>query len=402
LLSPVRRTAAVLATIFALCAWKGAAAESCQDVLKVKAKPITFEALYNIVAGKQLSKDEFEPTVTYKKRIKEAISSAISEIKQITGHELIVTSYPVYPFKTKYDADTRRMTVKSSSGLISLELGAYAHNPISWIHYAERDDQTSMKETGSYVGSNAFGVTKTITKRDTNTYVIGLSSGDALAMGWPSSNPVEYSLAMDPDYARQAKDRLEIILVGELVYPFAFNILHYESPTLGNPFETNRYIHGTAIDVRCGAFINGIDGKYLQKFRDNHDGYLEKVPSPDAPPLGPRIATPQPMTPSGSRSAPTEVDDVVREQISRCWNVPAGARDAKDLVVQIRVLVDRDGTVQQATIEDQARLGRDPLFRAAAESARRAFFNPQCRPLHLPPEKYAIWKELVVDFSTRP
>jgi hypothetical protein len=80
--------------------------------------------------------------------------------------------------------------------------------------------------------------------------------------------------------------------------------------------------------------------------------------------------------------------------------VPAGARDAKDLVVEIRVVVDPDGTVRQATIVDQTRLS-DPFFRAAAESAKRAFFNPLCRPLHLPPDKYAIWKDLVVDFSPK-
>jgi outer membrane biosynthesis protein TonB len=98
--------------------------------------------------------------------------------------------------------------------------------------------------------------------------------------------------------------------------------------------------------------------------------------------------------------AASEVD-LIREQIARCWNVPAGARDAKDLVVEIRVAVDPDGTVRQATIVDQARLGSDPFFRAAAESARRAFFNPLCRPLRLPPDKYAIWKDLVVDFSPK-
>ena len=108
----------------------------------------------------------------------------------------------------------------------------------------------------------------------------------------------------------------------------------------------------------------------------------------------------QPRAPLGSQLTASEVD-LVREQIARCWNVPAGARDAKDLVVEIRVVVDPDGTVRQATIVDQARLGSDPFFRAAAESARRAFFNPLCRPLHLPPDKYAIWKDLVVDFSPK-
>jgi hypothetical protein len=117
------------------------------------------------------------------------------------------------------------------------------------------------------------------------------------------------------------------------------------------------------------------------------------------PRLASARASSQPKAPLGSQLTASELD-MVRHQIARCWNVPAGARDAKDLVVEIKVVVDPDGTVRQATIVDQGRLG-DPFYRAAAESARRAFFNPQCRPLHLPPEKYAIWKDLVVDFSPR-
>ena len=92
---------------------------------------------------------------------------------------------------------------------------------------------------------------------------------------------------------------------------------------------------------------------------------------------------------------------MVREQISHCWNIPAGARDAKELVVEIRVAVLPDGNVQQATIVDQGRAEADPFFRAAAESARRAFFNPLCRPLRLPAEKYEMWKNMVVDFSPK-
>jgi outer membrane biosynthesis protein TonB len=127
------------------------------------------------------------------------------------------------------------------------------------------------------------------------------------------------------------------------------------------------------------------------------------VPLPDAPPQNPRLAaarpSSQPKAPLGSQLTASELD-MVRHQIARCWNVPAAARDAKDLVVEIRAAVDPDGTVRQATIVDQGRMG-DPFYRAAAESARRAFFNPLCRPLHLPAEKYAIWKDLVVDFSPK-
>ena len=127
-------------------------------------------------------------------------------------------------------------------------------------------------------------------------------------------------------------------------------------------------------------------------------------PSPDAPPQTTNIASgrasSQPRAPLGSQLSASEVD-MIREQISRCWNIPAGARDAKDLVVEIRVVVLPDGTVQQATIVDQGRAVADPFFRAAAESARRAFFNPLCRPLRLPPDKYDIWKDMVVDFSPK-
>lgn len=130
----------------------------------------------------------------------------------------------------------------------------------------------------------------------------------------------------------------------------------------------------------------------------------QTVPSPDAPLQKPHVASAkassQPKAPLGSQLTASELD-LIRQQIARCWNVPAGARDARDLVVEIRVVVDPDGTVQRATIVDQARLNGDPFFRAAAESARRAFFNPLCRPLHLPAEKYAIWKDLVVDFSPK-
>jgi outer membrane biosynthesis protein TonB len=126
-------------------------------------------------------------------------------------------------------------------------------------------------------------------------------------------------------------------------------------------------------------------------------------PVPDAPPQNPRTTaarpSSQPKAPLGSQLTASELD-LVRHQIERCWNVPAGARDAKDLVIEIRVAVDPDGTVRQATIVDQHRMG-DPFYRAAAESARRAFFNPLCRPLHLPAEKYPVWKDLVVDFSPK-
>lgn len=118
----------------------------------------------------------------------------------------------------------------------------------------------------------------------------------------------------------------------------------------------------------------------------------DNPPSPDAPPPAPAPHTDQPFTAS-------EVD-MVRDQISRCWNVSAEARHARNpLIIEIRVVVNPDGNVQQATIVAQQRAKADPFFRAVAETARLAFLDPKCRPLHLPPNKYKAWRDMVVDFS---
>ena len=93
--------------------------------------------------------------------------------------------------------------------------------------------------------------------------------------------------------------------------------------------------------------------------------------------------------------------DSVRRQIEPCWNVPAGARDAENLVVNIRLRLNSDGTVFTAELVDSARAARDPFFRAAAESALRAVLNPRCSPLRLPPKKYEEWKNMVLSFNPR-
>jgi hypothetical protein len=128
----------------------------------------------------------------------------------------------------------------------------------------------------------------------------------------------------------------------------------------------------------------------------------------DAPPQRHRLSasappSSQPKAPLGNQLTASELDALaqqVRQQLIPCWNVPAGLRDARDLVVEIRAAVNQDGTVRLATVVDQGRLG-DPLYRAAAESARRTFFNPQCTPLKLPADKYEIWKDLQVAFSPK-
>lgn len=114
----------------------------------------------------------------------------------------------------------------------------------------------------------------------------------------------------------------------------------------------------------------------------------QSAPQPDR-------ALDQPMTMS-------EID-AIRYQIQRCWSVPAGARDAENLIVRLRVYLNPDGSLQRAPdILDEARPSgvREEFYRAAAESARRAV--QMCSPLkNLPVNKYEKWRELTLTFNPR-
>jgi hypothetical protein len=93
--------------------------------------------------------------------------------------------------------------------------------------------------------------------------------------------------------------------------------------------------------------------------------------------------------------------DAIRDQIADCWLVPAGAKNAEDLIVDIFVRMNPDGTVRAADIKDKGRMRTDPFFRTAAESAIRALRNPRCSPLRLPLDKYELWKTFTIGFNPR-
>jgi hypothetical protein len=93
--------------------------------------------------------------------------------------------------------------------------------------------------------------------------------------------------------------------------------------------------------------------------------------------------------------------DAVRQQIAQCWSLPAGAKDAQDLIIEVRAVVGADRIVSSASIVNSGRAASDPFFRAAAESALRAVLNPRCQPLRLPPDRYEQWKVITFEFNPK-
>ena len=89
--------------------------------------------------------------------------------------------------------------------------------------------------------------------------------------------------------------------------------------------------------------------------------------------------------------------DALRSQISRCWNPPIGVADADNLIIRLRLQLNRDGTLSGPP--RLANSSPDLLFRIAAESAIRAV--RRCQPYEMPPEKYGLWRDVNVTFDPR-
>jgi outer membrane biosynthesis protein TonB len=87
--------------------------------------------------------------------------------------------------------------------------------------------------------------------------------------------------------------------------------------------------------------------------------------------------------------------DALRARIADCWTPPPGGLGADRIVIKLRLKLNEDGTlVGYPTI---ANSDSSPFFQAAADSAVRAVY--QCQPYQLPSAKYALWRDMILNFD---
>ncbi len=87
---------------------------------------------------------------------------------------------------------------------------------------------------------------------------------------------------------------------------------------------------------------------------------------------------------------------LMRQAVSRCWNINAGLEGIEKIVVKVQVRLTRDGRLMgPPRVVNSA---PSPLFRDAADSAVRALV--QCEPYALPADKYESgWEFMELTFD---
>jgi hypothetical protein len=85
--------------------------------------------------------------------------------------------------------------------------------------------------------------------------------------------------------------------------------------------------------------------------------------------------------------------------VQRCWNVPAGLRDARELRVTLGAELTADGDVVASSIRlVEPAVLPDGRFQQAFEAGRRALIR--CAPYDgLPADKFPQWRNIEVVFN---
>ena len=90
----------------------------------------------------------------------------------------------------------------------------------------------------------------------------------------------------------------------------------------------------------------------------------------------------------------------IRNQLSRCWSPPSGAKNVDQLGVKVLISLNPDGSLRlPAKLLNEPLKLKHPAYQVLAESALRALNDPACMPLKLPPGEYQDWKVIAFNFD---
>lgn len=99
------------------------------------------------------------------------------------------------------------------------------------------------------------------------------------------------------------------------------------------------------------------------------------------------------------RDNTASLKDALNSYLRNCWRAPVDMPNPEELVVRVRIRLNRDGTLAATPqVLDGALESGNPFLRAAAVNARTAVF--ECEPYgFLPIDRYEEWREIDLNFD---
>lgn len=93
------------------------------------------------------------------------------------------------------------------------------------------------------------------------------------------------------------------------------------------------------------------------------------------------------------------LENVLRDQVKRCWVEPADLSDKQSLLVELQIELNENGTLMRVPklIYPSSKSGASASLLVAIDNAIRA--TKQCAPYVLPPDRYAEWQNFTFRFD---
>lgn len=204
---------------------------------------------------RKMKRDEFETTEQFQKRLEKLQSAPLAQGFQLTSSIAFIT-----PSISVYDADKEVMQ------LTTRELSApqdilnivddYKFKDIDGQvvkqEYASLSIQRSTIKRETYMGSNAYGAKVEVLREyivDSKLAIVNWLALPGLDKLSDLKRPkVTLNLNMSPDKARQCKNSLRLLIVGNMFDPLVGESFASTKPTLTNPIE--------ALIITNAIFIN--------------------------------------------------------------------------------------------------------------------------------------------------
>jgi len=234
------------------------AAKFCASYVGRQVSPQPFDKAVSHIA-KIAPRSEFETTEQFNARVAAATSQS--------AQSLIIAKAVEDYSHFAYDADRQKLIIKSYAfdnknfDAWRIFFLADVKEPVAStlgnidVYIGETD-----KTVGSYIGTNAFGVSMRVRKIQRSTYAIFQRSApginDSIFVDQDRKGVIG-EIAMAPDVARTLKPKLKIAFVVKPKAPFIVRANYSgDAPTIDDPEEIDVTATMLIADIQCGLVLD--------------------------------------------------------------------------------------------------------------------------------------------------
>lgn len=196
----------------------------------------------------KLSKDEFETTQAYEARVRDSSNLPVFGSLTLGSNIAIKGSTPSF----KYDPENQLLELNYPVLHSKQRVGSES---VNW----DVIEILSIKES-SYIGSNAYGATTRVSKKDSKV------CGAILLWDRSSVHLIRFPLRqVTPDTARELKDNISVFHVGKLAPPFFQEVSSGTTPTRDSPWDWNYSGDGVVMYLNEMWLVNTRTGEVVEK-----------------------------------------------------------------------------------------------------------------------------------------